>query len=70
MEGTLRWILYGILALLFVADLVVPPEHRYFFWDRIPGFNAFYGFSAAVIIIIVVELLAGVGLRQDEDFYE
>ncbi len=70
MAGTLKLVLYGVLALILVADVVIPPEHSYFYWDGIPGFNAFYGFSAAVIIIVVAEFLAEAGIKQDEDFYE
>lgn len=71
MAGTsLRLIIYIALAVVLIADIAVPSKHIYFFWDRIPGFNAFYGFSSAVVLIIVAEALAYAGLRQGEDFYD
>ncbi len=67
---TLMRLLYITLAIIVLADFLVPREHGVFPWDDIPGFNAVYGFFACIIIVIVSKFLGHqVGLMKDEDYY-
>jgi len=74
-EGALKNItavrkgLYGVIALIIIADFFVHRHHAVFFWDHIPGFNAVYGFIAAVVIILVAKVGLH-GLMKSEDYYD
>lgn len=67
---TLRWIMYGILALLVVLDLLTPSKYQRFPWDDIGGFGAVYGFVSCVLIIVVSKALGYALLYRPEDYYE
>ncbi len=60
-----------ILVVVVVADFLVPREHGHFFWDRIPGWSAFFGFLSCAAIIFVSKFLGHQGgLMKREDFYD
>lgn len=67
-----RWrLLYIALAVIVVADLLVPREHAEFFWDILPAWNALYGFISCVLIIFVSKFLGHQGgLMKREDYYD
>lgn len=61
---------YIILAILVLIDFFIHRHHVFFFWDKIPGFNAFYGFIACIIIIIGSKTLGKRWLMKPEDYYD
>lgn len=67
-----RWrLLYITLAVIVVADLLVPREHTEFSWDRLPAWSALYGFISCVLIIFVSKFLGHQGgLMKREDYYD
>lgn len=66
----LRWIMFGILALLVVLDLLTPAKYQRFPWDDIGGFGALYGFVSCVLIIVVSKALGYALLYRPEDYYD
>lgn len=69
--NTIRWILrifYGLSVLLLLADLLV---HRHIETsaEKIPGFYAFYGFIACVVLVIIASKMRE-WLMRDEDYYK
>jgi hypothetical protein len=61
---------YIALVFLVLIDFFVGRHHVYFFWDKIPGFNAFYGFIACVAIIFGGKALGKLWLSKPEDYYD
>tara|TARA_Y100000031_G_C8130415_1_gene342621 strand:- start:8 stop:274 length:267 start_codon:yes stop_codon:yes gene_type:complete len=61
---------YIVLFLLVLIDFFIHRHHVAFFWDKIPGFNALYGFIACILIIIVSKALGKHWLSKPEDFYD
>lgn len=61
---------YATLALLVVGDVFVHREHATFFWDKIPGFSAVYGFISCVLIIVLSKFIGHAGLMKPENYYE
>ncbi len=57
------------LISLIIVDFFVAREHPYFIWDKIPGFNAFFGFVSCVLIIFV-SLFIGKFIIRKEDYYD
>lgn len=66
---TLKRVLCGLMALVVVLDVFIHRHHEYFFWDRIPGFNAFFGLLSCVAIIFIA-IAVGTLLQKKEDFYD
>jgi uncharacterized membrane protein len=67
---TLRWIMFGILALLVILDVIIPAKYERFPWDGIGGFGAVYGFVSCVLIIVVSKALGYALLYRREDYYD
>lgn len=65
-------IVFGIvLIVVVVADFLVNRHHPKFFWDKMPGFGAFYGFISGVIIIVIAKIIAPfIGIIKKEDYYD
>ena len=59
-----------VLGMIALADIAVPSHHVYFWWDRIPGFNAIFGLIACIVIILVSKFIGHRGIMQREDFYK
>ncbi len=62
-------VLYGLMGLLVLVDVFITPHHPYFPWDKMPGFNALYGFSAAAVIIFLAGAV-GKLVMKGEDYYD
>ena len=68
---TRRRLFYLVLVLLVAADFLVGREHVEYFWDRLPGWSALYGFGSCVLLIFVSKFLGHQGgLMRGEDYYD
>jgi hypothetical protein len=66
-----RQLFYLALVLVVVADFLVPREHAEYWWDRLPGWSAVYGFVSCVVLIFVSKFLGHQGgLMRREDYYD
>lgn len=68
---TLKKIGYIALVLTFMSDFMVSRHHAHYFWDKLPGWGAFYGFVSCVVIIIVSKFIGHQGgIMKKEDYYD
>ncbi|MDZ7642638.1 MAG: hypothetical protein U5J62_11540 [Desulfurivibrio sp.] len=59
------------LVLLLLWDvLLLDKSHAHIALERLPGFWALFGLAAAVALIVLARLAAGLGLQTDEDYYD
>ena len=66
-----RRLFYLALVLVVVADFLVPREHVEYFWERLPGWSALYGFGSCVFLIFASKFLGHQGgLMRPEDYYD
>ena len=65
----LSLITLAIMALLVLADIVIPPDYVRFAWDGIGGFAAVLGFAGCVFFIAVAKGLGALLLYKPEDYY-
>lgn len=68
--GTLKKLLGITLVIIVVADYFAERHHVAFFWDEIPGWWAFYGFIACIILILVPKTIGHLWLMKEEDYYD
>jgi hypothetical protein len=66
----LTWAVLALMALLVVADVLIPTGYGRFPFDTIGGFGALYGFVSCVLIIVVSKLLGYAFLYRPEDYYD
>lgn len=71
-NAKMRWrLLYITLAIIVIADFVAHREHAAFFWDKIPGWSAVYGFISCVVIVFVSKFIGHqLGFMKKEDYYD
>jgi uncharacterized membrane protein len=67
---TLTWVMLGLMALLVIADVLIPTGYGRFPFDTIGGFGALYGFVSCVVIIVVSKLLGYAFLYRPENYYD
>lgn len=58
----------GIVCLL--GFLVHPEDEAHYFWQKIPFFEAVFGFIGCVVLIIFSKALAHYFLERQEDHYD
>jgi len=70
-KAKIRWtLLYITLAIIVIADFFVHREHANFFWDKIPGWSALFGFLSCVFFIVVAKFIGHLWLMKKEDYYD
>ena len=66
----LRLALYiGIAAVCFLG-FIFPYPHPHFWWQKIPVFDAVFGFIGCIVIILFAKNLGHFWLTKDEDYYD
>lgn len=66
---TLLWIAFLVVLAITVAAETVADRHGYFGLDGTLGFNAWFGFTACVALILIAKLL-GVFLKRPDSYYD
>lgn len=64
----LVYALYGLAALLFVADILAH-RHSSFAIEHVFGFYALYGLGGAVALVLIAKAFRGL-LMRPEDYYD
>ncbi len=67
----LTW--FGIASLVFTVLLDIifhDPHHAINWWHRLPGFDALFGFSGCIAIIVGSKWLGKHLLQRHEKYYE
>lgn len=59
----------GTLVLSIVLDIVFQLGYGSFWWSKVPGFFAIYGFIGCIAIILGSKWLGKFWLQKLEDFY-
>lgn len=61
---------YALMVVLVIIDVFTHRHHVSFFFDRIPGFSAIFGFVSCVLIIVGSKALGKLWLQKKEDYYD
>jgi len=46
------------------------PEHPHFWWEKIPAFDAIFGFAGCILIVVGSKALGHHWLEKDKDYYD
>lgn len=70
-KAIVRWLLYGISAVIVVWSLTVDTSHAHTWGEKnIPGFWSIFGFLSAVVLIFAARWYGGAGIERQEDYYD
>lgn len=69
MAKTLKYIFLISAGLSILIGLFFRPEHPHFWWERIPVFDAIFGFFGCILIVAGSKALGHHWLEKDEDYY-
>ncbi|RJQ56053.1 MAG: hypothetical protein C4530_15285 [Desulfobacteraceae bacterium] len=70
MEKTFRKLLYTGIAVSCLLGFIFPNKDAHFWWQRIPVYDAVFGFAGAVVLIAFSKWLGHVWLMKDENYYD
>ena len=70
MTKNLRLLLYVGIGIPCVLGFLFPYPHPHFWWQKIPIFDALFGFGGCVLIIMVSKGLGHRWLMKDEGYYD
>jgi len=58
------------LALVLALGFIAPPGQVESFWEKLPFFEAAFGFLGCLLIIFVSKALGHLFLQKREDYYD
>jgi hypothetical protein len=64
-----KYILITSIGLSMLAGIFFRPEHPHFWWEKIPAFDAIFGFLGCIVIVLGSKALGHHGIQKDEDYY-
>jgi len=66
----IKIVFYISLVVVFAVDFLVERHHAETWWDKTPGWSAFYGFVSCVFLIFIVKFIGHIWLYKKEDYYD
>ncbi len=70
MVKKLKIILYISIAATCILGFLFPNEHPHFWWQKIPVFDAVFGFIGCIVIVLVSKWIGHGWLMKKEDYYD
>lgn len=64
-----KYILIIGIGVVMAMGLFFRPEHPHFWWEKIPIFDAVFGFLGCILIVLGSKALGHHGIQKDEDYY-
>ena len=57
------------IILSCLLGFVFPNENPHFFWQKLPVFEALFGFIGCIVVVFVAKFLGRFLLQKKEDYY-
>lgn len=70
MARKLTYIFFFSIGVSILVGLFIPHEHVHFWWEKIPAFDAIFGFLGCIVIVLGAKALGHHGIQKDEDYYD
>lgn len=70
MPNALKKLFFITIGVFIIMGFFISPEHPYFFWEKIPAFDAVFGFIGCILIVLGSKALGHHGISKDEDYYD
>ena len=60
----------SIVIVCFLGFLVYPGHASHYFWEKIPVFEAIFGFVGCIVLIVFAKILGRFFLQRRENYYD
>jgi len=70
MGRKLKYLFFISCGVSMLIGLSIPHEHVHFWWEKIPVFDALFGFFGCIVIVLGSKALGHHGIQKDEDYYD
>ena len=70
MGRKLKYLFFISCGLSVLIGLFISHEHVHFWWEKIPVFDALFGFFGCIVIVLGSKALGHHGIQKDEDYYD
>jgi hypothetical protein len=70
MSKTLKYVFFISIGLSILIGFFISHEHVHFWWEKIPAFDAIFGFLGCIVIVLVSKALGHHWIQKDEDYYD
>ncbi len=70
MVSRLRKILYLCIFMACILGFLFPNKHPHFWWQKIPIYDAIFGFLGCILIVAVAKWAGHRWLMRDEAYYD
>lgn len=70
MERVMKPLFFISIIMSCILGFYFQHPHPHFIWQKIPVFDAVFGFIGCVVIIVVSKALGKIWLQKEEDYYD
>lgn len=70
MPKILKYLFFISIGIFILMGFFFIPKHPHFFWEKIPGFDAVFGFIGCIVIVLGSKFLGHHGISKGEDYYD
>jgi hypothetical protein len=70
MGRKLKYLFFISCGVSMLIGLFIPHEYVHFWWEKIPVFDALFGFFGCIVIVLGSKALGHHGIQKDEDYYD
>lgn len=65
-----KWGFYIAIVVICILGFYFRVEHPHFIWQKIPVYDALFGFIGCLVLIVVAKTSAHYLLQKEEDYYD
>ena len=69
-QKILKWLFILSIAVSCVLGFIFRNEHPHFIWQKIPVFEAVFGFVGCVVFVFLAKTIGKKWLQREEDYYD
>ncbi len=70
MGKRLKYLFFISCGVSMLIGVFIAHEHVHFWWEKIPVFDALFGFFGCIVIVLGSKALGHHGIQKDEDYYD
>ena len=66
----LRYIFFISIGMSILIGFFTSHEHAHFWWEKIPAFDAIFGFLGCIVVGLGSKALGHHWIQRNEDYYD
>lgn len=70
MPNIVKYIFLAFCGISMILGFFALSEHPHFAWEKLPVFDALFGFIGCLVIVFISKAIGHYWLQKDEDYYD